>query len=102
LLINREWRSPASGRTVWWATLLGGVIYGFTYFCIFLEGRTVALGLPFALIITLISLLWGRQKLAKQPLLVFFGVSCLLATILFIGWGLYWGGFPEFSQVGLI
>jgi hypothetical protein len=102
LLIYREWRSPAGNRTVWWVILLGGVIYGFTYFCIFLEGQTVALGLPFALIITLITLLWGRQRLAKQPLLAFFFFSCLVATILFIGWGWYWGGFPEFSQVGLI
>ena len=102
LLVYREWRSPASTQTVWWATLLAGVIYGFTYFCIFLEGQTVALGLSFALIIALIMLLWGRQRLAKQSLLAFFSTSCLLATILFIGWGLYWGGFPEFSQVGLI
>jgi len=102
LLVYREWRSPASTQTVWWATLLAGVIYGFTYFCIFLEGQTVALGLPFALIITLTTLVWGRQRLAKQPLLAFFFARCQLSTILFIGWGLYWGGFPEFSKVGLI
>jgi hypothetical protein len=102
LLVYREWRAPAGVRTVWWATLVAGVIYGFTYFCIFLEGQTVLLGLPFALIITLLTLLWGRKRMTKQPLLAFFFVSCLLATILFIGWGLYWGGFPEFSEVGLI
>jgi len=102
LLIYREWRSPAGTQTVWWATLLGGVIYGFTYFCVFLEGQTVILGFPFALILTLIGLLWGRKKLANQPLLAVFFVSCLVATILFIGWGWYWGGFPEISEVGLI
>jgi hypothetical protein len=102
LLVYCEWRSPAGTQTVWWATLLGGIIYGFTYFCIFLEGQTILLGLPFALVFTLITLLWGRQKLANHPLLAFFFTSCLLATILFVGWGLYWGGFPEFSEVGLI
>jgi hypothetical protein len=102
LLIYREWQEPAGQRTVWWATLLGGIIYGFTCFCVFLEGQTVLLGLPFVLILTLIGLLWGRKRLANQPLLAFFFVSCLVATVLFIGWGLYWGGFPEFSQVGLI
>ena len=35
-------------------------------------------------------------------LVAFFLVACLLAAILFAGWGLYWGGFPEFSEVGLI
>jgi len=102
LLIYREWRYPAGSQTIWWATLIAGIIYGFTYFCVFLEGQTVLLGLPFALIITLITLLWGRKRLAKQPLLAFFFVSCLVGTILFIGWGVYWGGFPEFSRVGLL
>ena len=102
LLIYREWRDPAGNQTIWWATIIAGIIYGFTYFCIFLEGQTVLLGLPFALIITLITLLWGRHRLALQPLLAFTFVSCLVGTILFVGWGLYWGGFPEFSQVGLI
>src|SRR3972149_908149 len=46
LLIYREWRRPAGIPTTWWATTLAGLIYGFTYFCIFLEGQTVVLGLP--------------------------------------------------------
>ena len=25
-----------------------------------------------------------------------------LATILFLIWGVYWGGFPQFSEVGLL
>jgi hypothetical protein len=75
---------------------------GFTYFCVFLEGQTVLLGLPFAVSVTLITLLWGRKRLANRPLLAFFFASCLLATILFVVWGFYWGGFPEFSEVGLI
>jgi hypothetical protein len=34
--------------------------------------------------------------------LAFFFVVCLLAFVLFTGWGLYWGGFPQFSDVGLL
>ena len=51
---------------------------------------------------SLLILIWGRKKLAQQPILAFFLVSCLLAVLLFIGWGLYWNGFPQFSDVGLI
>jgi hypothetical protein len=102
LLIYREWRRPAGILTTWWATALAGLIYGFTYFCIFLEGQTVVLGLPFAIIITLLTLIWGRKKLAQQPILAFFFIACLVAVILFGGWGLYWGGFPQFTDVGLI
>ncbi len=102
LLIYREWKRPAGIKTVWWATSLGGIIYGFTYFCIFLEGQTTLIGFPFALVITLLTLISGRKKLRDHPLLAFFFVACLLASLLFAGWGLYWGGFPEFSDVGLI
>lgn len=34
----------------------------FTYFCIFLEGQTVLLGLPSASAIALLMLLWGRKE----------------------------------------
>lgn len=37
----------------------------------------------------------------QLPLLAFFFVSYLLATMLFASWAIYWGGFPQFSQVGL-
>lgn len=102
LLIYLEWRSPSGDKTIWWATILGGLIYGFTYFVIFLEGQTVPLGLIFALLIVLLTLVWGRDKLASQPVLAFFFISCLVALLLFAAWGLYWGGFPQFSDVGLI
>ena len=102
LLIYHEWRRPAGSATIWWAAILAGVVYGFSYFSIFLEGQTVALGLPFALIVVLLGLIWGRKRLAQQPVLAFFFSACLLALLLFTGWGLYWGGFPQFSDVGLI
>jgi len=102
LLIYREWQHPSGNETTWWATILGGLIYGFTYFCIFLEGQTVLLGFPFALIITLLTLIWGRKKLAHHPILAFFFIACLVASLLFCCWGLYYGGFPQFSDVGLL
>ncbi len=102
LLIYREWRRPAGAATIWWATILGGLLYGFTCFAVFLEGQTVILGLPFVSIVVLFTLLWGRQRLSRQPILAFFFAACLVAFLLFAGWGLYWGGFPQFSDVGLI
>lgn len=102
LLIYHEWRNPADLATTWWAAILAGIIYGFSYFCLFIEGGTVALGLPFALIIVVFTTIWGRTKLAQRPVLAFFLITCLVALLLFIGWGLYWGGFPQFSDVKLI
>lgn len=95
-------RRPAGIATIWWAAILSGFFYGFTFFCIFLEGQTVALGLPFTIIITLLTLIWGRKKLAQKPILAFFFIACLVAVVFLGGWGLYWGGFPQFSDVGLL
>jgi hypothetical protein len=98
LLIYEAWRRPSAEKTAWRLVVPAGVFYGFTLFCIFLEGNTLPIGLPFAALITLLVLAWGRGKLAAQPVLAFFFVSCLLALLLLAGWGLYWGGFPPIME----
>jgi len=102
LLIYRDWRRPADTPTRWWSTVLAGLLYGFLLFCIFLEGQTVMLGLPFCILISLVVLIWGRKQLAQKPILAFFFIAFLVAALFLVGWGLYWGGFPQFSDVGLI
>jgi hypothetical protein len=102
LLLCHEWRRPKGSATIWWEALLAGIIYGFAYFCIFVQARTVFLGLPFATIVVLVALIWGRKRLAKQPVLAFFSVASLVAFLLFAGWWLYWGAFPQFTALGWI
>ena len=102
LLIYREWHQPAGWRTVWWQAISGGIIYGLTLFMITNEGQTVWLGLPFSFLVVLFGLIWGRKRLGRQPVLAFFFVTFLVALLFLAGWGLYWGGFPEFGEVGLI
>ena len=102
LLVYREWRRPAGDTTSWWAVAPAGVFYGFTYFCIFLEGQTAVIGFPFAVIFVTFTLLSQRKHLHHRPVLAFFFISCSLALLLFTGWGLYYGGFPQFTDVGLI
>lgn len=102
LLLYREWHRPAGENTVWWETILGGVIYGITLFLLTLEGQTAPLALPFVVVVSLFGMIQARKKLGGQSLLAFFFVSCLVASIFYIGWGLAWGGFPELSEVGLI
>lgn len=102
LLIFTEARDPVGASTVWWVAAAAGLVYGITYFCIFLEGQTVVLGLPFAAIVTGLTLVRGRRTLGQRPLAAFFGLACLVALLLFAVWGLYWKGFPQFTDVGLI
>jgi hypothetical protein len=103
LLVYRQWKNPFSGETAGLApVIIGGVLYGFTYFLTIVEGGTGLLGVPFALLITLFVLIWARDRLKEMPLVTFFFTAYLLATILFAIWAIYWGGLPEFSDVGLI
>jgi hypothetical protein len=103
LLLFRQWQNPFIGeRAALGLESLAGVIHGFTFFIIVVEARTAPLGIPFAILVTLFGLVWGWKKLRQQPLLAFFFVTYLVATIFFAGWAIYWGGLPEFSEVGII
>lgn len=103
MLIYRQWRNPfAEGRTMTWAVILGGIIYGFSYFALIIEGATTPLGVTFSVLAVLFMLIYGRKSLTQQPIILFFLAAYLLAMLLFAGWGIYWGGLPEFSKVGII
>ena len=103
LLLIRQWQNPFTNeRSSLALVILAGVIYGFTFFLIIIEGGTAPLGIPFAIVVTLAGLIWGRRQLRRQPLLAFFLVSFGVATLLFGGWAVYWGGLPQFSEIGII
>lgn len=103
LVIFRQWRNPfTEGQAAVWLPILAGVIHGFTFFVIVLEAGTAPLGITFAVLAAIFGLVWGRKKLMQQPLLLFFLVSYLLAVVLFAGWGIYWRGLPQLSELGWI
>lgn len=62
----------------------------------------MVLGLPAALAVVLCGALETRRVPSQRPVLAFFFTSGLVALALFAGWGLDWGSFPQFSDVGLI
>ncbi len=98
LLIYESWRRPADERTDWRLVIPAGLLYGFLFFCIFLEGNTMPLGLPFVGAVVILMLVGGRSRLTHQPVLAFFFAACLGALILFAGWWLYWGCFPPILE----
>lgn len=100
LLVWRQIGSPleqalASLRT----EIAAAVIYGFVYCLITIEAGTVPLGLPVAVIVTLIGLT-RRRDLRREPLTAFFFAAHALALILLAIWFARWGGFPQFSELG--
>ena len=103
LLLWRQWHNPFPEERIWlWLLILAGAIHGFTFFVIVIEAGTAPLGVSFAVLVTALGWILGRKKMRQRPLLIFFLVSYSVATAFFIGWAIYWGGLPEFSQVGII
>ena len=103
LLIFRQWNHPFGTPAPSIGTEIGaGILHGINYALMVLEGATTAIGVPFAVLAVAFILVWGRKGLRRQPLLTFFLVALGVALLLFLGWGLYWGGLVEPSAVGLI
>ncbi len=102
LLIYRQWKNPFSQNAAGIAGLvIASIIYGITFAAAIMEGGTAPLGVSFALIASLFILLKARNNLAYEPLVRFFLVAYLLASVIFILWAVYWSlscgqfSFPE-------
>ena len=93
---------PTSASVHWAVIAPSAVLYGFTYFLAINEGGTVLLGLPAAALLVLWIAFFKRRLAGTHNLVGFFLVAHSVAIALFLGWYLYWGGFPEFSEVGII
>jgi hypothetical protein len=103
VLVCREWAHPAGEKTVWWAAITGGMLYGLTTFGFTLEGQTLPIGVPFAIMLVLVIFILGRKDLGERPLRAFFLMTALVAVALLVAWILLWGfPIPQISEVGWI
>lgn len=102
LLLVRAGKSGNVVRTDWLPISISGVIYGLVLFLIILEGETLPMGLPVLILLAALVFLRGRTALNNNPIMAFFFIACLLATFLFVFWGLVWQGFPALSDLGWI
>jgi hypothetical protein len=85
--------------------ILASLVYGFTYFVNAVEGQTVFFTLPLAVAVPL-AIWWTakrkRIRISRNPVLSLFLLSYLVAVGLFLVWGIWQKGFPEFSELGWI
>ena len=83
-----------SPRNAWGLAL--ALAYGFTVFTNSVEGGTAALGL----LSGAVFVAWGLRRAGRAPELLVPAYAVTLACL--VGWGLYWRGFPQFSELGWI
>jgi hypothetical protein len=83
-----------SPRNAWSAALT--LAFGLTIFTNCVEGGTAALGL----LSGAVFVVWGFRRRGRLPELLVPTYGVTLACL--VGWGLYWGGFPQFSELGWI
>ncbi len=84
---------------------LGTILYGFTFAVNSIEGQTVVLGIPVAILgcAACIGLRWKNpQPERNNPVTLFFLVAFSVTLILFVYWGIRYSGFPQFSELGWI
>lgn len=101
LLIFRQRRSPTAISSTLRLELVAALLYGFTFFCCLVEGHTAPIAIPYSVCVVALAL-HDRNRFRHVPVLAFFGMAHLFTLLLTSGWGLWWGGLPEFSQIGLI
>jgi hypothetical protein len=87
-------------RAVTWSRNVLGLVlalgFGLTICTNSIEGGTPALGLTSAVVFVT----WGVRHRRRLPELLV--PAYLLAFVGLVGWGLYWRGFPQFSELGWI
>ena len=103
LLIYRQWRNPiTTEKPAKVLLVLAGIFYGFTFFAMVIEGVTVPMSLPLGVLLLAVTFILGRKRFNEEPIIFMFFIAYLIATILFAVWGIWQGGFPEFTEVGII
>ena len=79
-----------------------GALSSLVLFALVIEGGIVNMGLPLITIYAfgcILIYLLKRQEISRLPLLNYKLIGFLLAVILVVAWGIYWRGFPEFSEL---
>jgi hypothetical protein len=88
-----------------WPAWVGSLFYSFAYFTDAVEGQTVFLLFPGAILILGSILLWAKKDsvaLKQNPVVLFFLVGYAIAIVFFLIWWIWHGGFPQFSEIGWV
>ncbi len=100
VLLARHWRR-GKGVPRWGFLALASMVYGLTYAVASTESQTVPIDLPAsAAIAGLFGARWWRVRAMPGGIVfAFYGLAYGVVLLFLAAWGLYFGGFPEPSQL---
>lgn len=100
VLLARHW-GKGEAHLSWTLLALAALAYGLTYGISAAESQTVPLDLPASAAIAglLAARWWQLRALPGGPVFAFFGLGYGVAVVVLTAWGLYFGGFPQPSEV---
>lgn len=105
IMLEMQHKSSPMGRRGVLLLGLVGLLTGITWSIALVEGEVARTFLPLMIIFSGAVLLWASlrdESLKEKPWSLFFVIVNLVALILVLGWGIYWGRFIQFSELGLI
>lgn len=111
VLLWRHYSPAKKGLEIWSSSprrravvAVAALLYGVSVALSAIEGQTVPLILPTSLLIALVfAAVWRRQRqMPCDPAFSFLGLGYTVAAAGLLSWGGYWGGFPEFSELGIL
>ncbi len=105
ILAGMKIRASTLSPVQWIYLAGGGCFFGFSYAVSAVEGQTVLLTMPAAILMVLVCfrLYWqGRRSGEHNAVILFFLIGFLLSVLLFAYWGIAHPGFTEFSELGWI
>ncbi|OVE80411.1 hypothetical protein BVY01_00325 [bacterium I07] len=96
--------APPIQQRNWKLLIPASLLYGFTMFCMAVEGQTVAMTLPVSIVFLLFlsPKVFMKARDRVHSIIVFYLISYAVGLLLFIYWFVRNNGFPEFSELGWI
>ena len=100
VLLGRHWRRGET-EPRWGPLAVASMVYGLTYAVASTESQTVPMDLPASVAIAGLfgARWWGVRAMPGGPVFAFYGLAHGVVLLFLATWGLYFGGFPEPSQL---
>ncbi|NOY14842.1 MAG: hypothetical protein GXP43_01340 [bacterium] len=105
VMLEMQYKSSQLGKRGIATISFIGFLTGIGWSVALIEGEAAKTFLPLMIIFSGAVILWAglrKWSISHKPWSLFLLIVNLVAIIFTLAWGIYWRGFPQFSDLGLI